>query len=50
MQNYVDCPVCEASCPLEDDNGVGDELFCSFCGAVLVLKKGGGDRLRAVED
>ena len=48
MQHYVDCPVCEATNPLEDDAKQGDEIYCSFCNGPLILKLN-GDKLRAVE-
>ena len=48
MQQYVDCPVCDAVNPLEDAK-VGEELFCTYCSTGLRLKKH-GDEIRAVED
>lgn len=48
-QHYVECPICEATVPLEDDNKHGDEIFCFSCNMPLTLKKA-GDGLRAVED
>jgi hypothetical protein len=49
MQHYIDCPICDASNPLEDDAKVGDEIFCTYCSGGLRLRKN-GDQLRAVED
>jgi hypothetical protein len=34
-----DCPECSAHNPWEDGFTVGDELFCSWCGAVLKVKR-----------
>jgi DNA-directed RNA polymerase subunit RPC12/RpoP len=27
------CPVCSADIPLAGDERVGDEIFCTYCGA-----------------
>lgn len=34
-----ECPECSAHNPWEDTFTVGDQLFCSWCGAVLVVKR-----------
>ena len=34
-----DCPECDANNPQEDGFSVGDELFCSWCGAVLNVRR-----------
>lgn len=49
-QHYVECPVCEATVPLEDDAKHGDEIFCFSCSLPLTLKKAGESGLRAVEE
>lgn len=47
-QQYIECPICEASCPLDDDAKQGDEIYCVYCNGVLTLKYS-GDKFRAVE-
>lgn len=27
------CPICQADIPLAGDEGPGDEVFCTYCGA-----------------
>lgn len=34
-----DCPECSAHNPWDDGFKVGDELFCSWCGAVLLVRR-----------
>jgi hypothetical protein len=29
----LSCPVCNADLPLTGDEKVGDEIFCTYCGA-----------------
>jgi hypothetical protein len=29
----LSCPICSADLPLTGDEHVGDEIFCTFCGA-----------------
>ncbi len=48
-QQYVDCPICDAVCPIEDDAKVGDEIYCSYCSSPLDLRKNGDGGLKAVE-
>ena len=50
MQDDVECPVCDARVPLEEEPQVNMELMCSFCGGPLKLKKANEGRWRAVED
>lgn len=38
-----DCPVCSAHNPWDDGFTWGDELFCSWCGAVLLVKRSGDE-------
>ncbi len=47
-----ECPECTANNPWDDGFTVGEELFCSWCGAVLLVKRQGddGDRFRLVLD
>lgn len=32
------CPVCNADLPLAGDERAGDDVYCSYCGAPLVLR------------
>jgi hypothetical protein len=34
-----DCPECSAHNPWGDRFNVGDQVFCSWCGAVLIVKR-----------
>ena len=34
-----DCPECTANNPWDDGFTYGSELFCSWCGAVLLVKQ-----------
>jgi predicted amidophosphoribosyltransferase len=36
-QDELCCPVCEANVPLSGDERLGDEVFCTFCGAPSVI-------------
>ena len=40
-QDELCCPICQADVPLNGDEKVGDEVFCTYCGApsVIVTKK-----------
>ena len=38
-RDEVNCPVCSADVPLSGDERVGDDVFCTVCGAPCVLKK-----------
>ena len=49
MAQYVECPICEASCPLDEDAKQGDEIFCTYCNGPLILKKSPDGKFRAVE-
>ncbi len=48
MDNSLECPVCEAEIPVDDD-AVGDLVVCSYCQMTLkiVMKK---DRVSLTED
>ncbi len=37
MAREATCPVCSAYIPLENDDRMGDYVFCSYCGARLRL-------------
>ena len=34
-----ECPECSAHNPWDEGYVVGDQLFCNWCGAVLVVKR-----------
>jgi DNA-directed RNA polymerase subunit RPC12/RpoP len=34
-----ECPECSANNPWHDGFEVGDQLFCGYCGAVLIVKR-----------
>ena len=36
-RDELTCPVCEADVPLAGDERLGDEVFCTFCGAPCVI-------------
>ncbi|UCE86087.1 MAG: lysine biosynthesis protein LysW [Deltaproteobacteria bacterium] len=33
----LECPICEADLALNGDERPGEEVFCSYCGAPVVL-------------
>lgn len=47
-----DCPECSAHNPWDDGFTFGDEVFCSWCGCRLKVRKAGedGDRFKLVVD
>jgi len=45
------CPICNADLPLAGDERPGDELFCSYCAAPVILRAGKDeDHLEPEED
>lgn len=36
----LSCPVCNADLPLAGDEQAGDDVYCTYCGAPLILKGG----------
>lgn len=40
QQDELVCPVCQADIPLSGEERVGDEVFCTFCGAPCVIVEG----------
>ena len=38
-EGYMSCPICDAEVAVSYDDHAGDELYCSFCQAMLKLKK-----------
>ena len=49
MGSEMECPICEASIPIESDDQPGDVIQCSYCKEVfkLVKKK---EKMVLVED
>jgi DNA-directed RNA polymerase subunit RPC12/RpoP len=39
MAKETTCTICSANIPLEEDDRVGDSVFCSFCGTRLRIIK-----------
>ena len=39
MPKETTCPICSANIPLEEEDGVGDSVFCSFCGTRLRITR-----------
>ncbi len=39
MARETECSICFAYIPLEPEDKLGDQIFCSFCGAQLILEK-----------
>ncbi len=37
------CPVCDADLPLGGDERLGDQVFCSYCGAPSLIRVRSGD-------
>lgn len=44
------CPVCNADLPLAGDEKVGDDVFCAYCGAPIVLRAGEDESLLEPEE
>ena len=43
-EGYLNCPLCDAEIPVSGEEGEGSQVYCSFCSAMLKLKKQkGGD-------
>ena len=39
MSRETECPVCYANIPLEKEDKLGDQVFCSCCGAQLIIER-----------
>jgi hypothetical protein len=52
MARDLSCPVCNADLPLAGDEGLGDDVYCTYCGAPckLTKKRGSPDELDVEED
>ena len=46
----LSCPVCNADFPLSGDEGPGEEVFCTYCGAPCRLKGSATDEDVALEE
>jgi DNA-directed RNA polymerase subunit RPC12/RpoP len=42
-QPNLACPICDADLVLAGDESPGDEVFCSYCGAPVLLKPSADD-------
>lgn len=45
MAKETSCPICTANVPLEEDDRVGDQVFCSFCGTRMRIT-----RVKVIDD
>lgn len=53
MAKETTCPICSANIPLEEEDRVGDSVFCSYCGTRLKItriKETGKDKQAEVEE
>ena len=39
MAREATCPVCSANIPINDDDRIGNYVYCSYCGTQLMIKK-----------
>ena len=38
MRSELACPICNADVPMDGDEKLGDEVFCTYCGAPLTVR------------
>ncbi len=50
MSQELACPICDADIPLSGDEKIGEEIFCVYCRAPLVVKHGKDDDEMLLED
>ena len=43
MARDLSCPVCSAHFPLAGDERIGDDVYCTYCGAPCILRKAQND-------
>ena len=46
----VSCPVCHADIPFSGEEEAGDEVYCAYCSAPLVVKGRTDDEYELEED
>ena len=46
----VSCPICSADVPVSGDEKAGEEIYCAYCAAPLVVKGTNDDDLIELED
>jgi len=46
----IACPICDADIPLAGDEKSGEDVFCTVCGATIVLKGNPGDEDFEIEE
>jgi hypothetical protein len=44
------CPICHADVPITGDEKTGEEVFCAFCAAPLVVKGKSEEDMELEED
>ena len=50
MKTYS-CPVCDADLALDDDDGPGSTIFCSYCNSTIkIYRIPASDDLKLVDD
>ncbi|MCP5057595.1 MAG: lysine biosynthesis protein LysW [bacterium] len=43
MAKDLECPICNADIPLAGDEKKGEEIFCAYCRAPLIVQQGADD-------
>jgi len=46
----LSCPICNADVPVDGDERPGEQVFCAYCRAPLILVPGKGDDEYELED
>ncbi len=49
MAREATCPVCNANIPIEEDDRVGNFVYCSYCHTQLLIKKDKDEENEEVE-
>jgi DNA-directed RNA polymerase subunit RPC12/RpoP len=49
MAREATCPVCNANIPINDDDRVGNFVYCSYCNTQLLVKKDKDEENEEVE-
>lgn len=50
MAKDLECPICNADVPLDGSEKRGDEVFCAYCRAPLVVQGASDDELELEDD